>query len=308
LGALVVLSLILLTAYFGESSGGALHGVQRGFLTVVSPIQDGASKALTPVRDGVDWFGEVIGARGERNKLRKEVDKLRGRQVAEAEQLRHGSELEAIYKLEGATGLSEYTGVTANVIAQPANVWYQTVNIDKGSSAGIAIDDPVFDGEGLVGLVTDVEPDAAQVSLITDSEVAVSARIMGTRKVGIVQPKVGDPEDLLMQYGPRATEVTTGKLVVTSGTVEAQHMSLYPPNIPIGKVTSISEESAYETINVRPTAQLHGLGIVRVLTHGSGSRIGRISSQIAEMPTGGQGGGEQQAPPGTGYAQTAGGE
>ena len=30
LGLLVACSLILLTAYFGESTGGALHGVQRG--------------------------------------------------------------------------------------------------------------------------------------------------------------------------------------------------------------------------------------------------------------------------------------
>ncbi len=46
LALLVVLSLILLTAYFGESSEGGLHSVQRGFLTVVSPIQEGANKAL----------------------------------------------------------------------------------------------------------------------------------------------------------------------------------------------------------------------------------------------------------------------
>ena len=44
---LVVLSIILLTAYFGESSGGGLHSVQRGFMTVVSPIQDGANAVLT---------------------------------------------------------------------------------------------------------------------------------------------------------------------------------------------------------------------------------------------------------------------
>ncbi len=50
---LVVLSLVLLTAYFGEAPGGRLHDVQRGFLTVISPIQDGANKALAPVRQPV---------------------------------------------------------------------------------------------------------------------------------------------------------------------------------------------------------------------------------------------------------------
>ena len=49
------LSLILLTAYFGESPGGPLHTVQRGIVEVLSPIQEGASKALTPVRDVAGW-------------------------------------------------------------------------------------------------------------------------------------------------------------------------------------------------------------------------------------------------------------
>ncbi len=44
-------SLILLTAYFGESGGGALHGVQRGTSEVLNPVQEGASRALKPVRD-----------------------------------------------------------------------------------------------------------------------------------------------------------------------------------------------------------------------------------------------------------------
>ena len=37
LGLLVALSLILLTAYFGESAGGGLHAVQRGVLEVFAP-------------------------------------------------------------------------------------------------------------------------------------------------------------------------------------------------------------------------------------------------------------------------------
>ena len=43
LGLLVALSLILLTESFGSRTGGGLHSVQRGFLTVLSPIEDGAS-------------------------------------------------------------------------------------------------------------------------------------------------------------------------------------------------------------------------------------------------------------------------
>ena len=51
--------------------------MQRDFLTVVSPIQNGANKALKPVRDMFGWFGDTVHAKGQRDELRKQVDKLR---------------------------------------------------------------------------------------------------------------------------------------------------------------------------------------------------------------------------------------
>ena len=71
LGLLLASSLILLTVYFGESAGGGLHSVQRGVLQVVSPIQEGASRALKPVRDLFGWFGDTIHAKSQRDQLRK---------------------------------------------------------------------------------------------------------------------------------------------------------------------------------------------------------------------------------------------
>ena len=73
LGLLVALSLILLTAYFGESAGGGLHALQRGVLQVLAPIQEGANRALKPFRDLAGWFGDTLHARDQRDKLRKEV-------------------------------------------------------------------------------------------------------------------------------------------------------------------------------------------------------------------------------------------
>jgi rod shape-determining protein MreC len=305
---LVVLSLILLTAYFGESSGGgALHSVQRGFLTVVSPIQDVANKVLRPVREGIDWFGEAASAKGERDELRKELGRLRSRQAHEAEALRRGSELEKLYALEGERGLSSYRGVTTNVVDQSSSSWYSTVNIEAGSSDGVAVNDPVIDGEGLIGKVTDVASDAAQVSLITDSEVEVAGRIVGTRQSGLVQPKVGDPESLRMQlYGvPNSARIERGELVVTSGSVESGYESLFPAGIPIGTISAIEEESAYDAVDLRPAAELHGLDIVRVLTP-RGSRVRRVGQQIAGMPAGTQASPGSGAPQGAGYAQVRG--
>ena len=70
LAVLVLLSLFLLTAYFGESSGGTLHGVQRGAMEVLAPIQEGANRALKPFRDLFGWFGDTLDAKDKHDRSR----------------------------------------------------------------------------------------------------------------------------------------------------------------------------------------------------------------------------------------------
>ncbi len=301
LALLVVLSLILLTAYFGEASSGGLHSVQRGFLTVVSPIQNGANKALKPVRDLIGWFGDTLHAKGQRDELRKQVDRLRKEVIADNAEKHSYRELLAMYKLDNQLSISDYHPVTATVVAKSPNVWYSTVTIDKGESSGVHVNDPVINAEGLVGKVAQAASDGAQVTLITDSSVGVSARIGTSGATGIVQPKVGDPNDLLLQYLPANTQANRGEYVVTSGTVSSPDDSLYPPGIPIGQVTQINEESAYRSVNVHPLANLHNLDVVQVLTAARGSLPANLSRLAANLPPGQRGSsGEQLASTGGG--------
>jgi rod shape-determining protein MreC len=282
---LVVLSLLLLTAYFGEAPGGRLHGVQRAFLTVVSPVQDGANKALKPVRDLFGGISDTFHAKSQRNELRTQVARLRRELVADQAEKRSYQGLLSLYHVD-QLGVNEYHPVTATVFGKSPNIWYATVTIDKGEAAGVRVDDPVINGEGLVGKVAQVASDAAQVDLITDSTMGVSARVGTSNATGIVQPKVGDPSNLLLQYLPANTQVNRGEYVVTSGTVASPDDSLYPPGILIGQVSSVNENSAYTSVNVHPIANLHNLDVVQVLTAGRGSRPARLSGAIAALPPG----------------------
>ena len=284
LALLVVLSLILLTAYFGEAPNGRLHAVQRDFLTVVSPIQDGANKALKPVRDLFGWFGNALHAKSQLAQSLKQTEKLRRELVAAQAEKRTYHQLFALYHLD-QLGVKDYRPVNATVVDKSPNLWYSTVNIDQGESAGVRVNDPVVNGEGLVGKVAAVVSDGAQVDLITDSSMGVSARIGTSTATGLVQPKVGEPNDLLLQYLPANTQVNDGEYVVTSGTV-AGGESLYPPGLLIGQVTSVNEESAYTSVNVHPIANLHDLDIVQVLTAGAGTRPSNLSRLAASLPTG----------------------
>ena len=287
---LVALSLILLTAYFREAPGGRLHSVQRGFLTVISPIQDGANKALKPVRDLFGWFGDTLHAKSQRDQLRKQVEQLRSRAVANQADERSYHELLTLFHLDNQITASDYNPVTATVVAKSPNIWYSTVTIDAGTARGVRVDDPVINGEGLVGKVTQTASDGAQVSLITDSAVGVTAMINTTGVTGIVQPKVGDPNDLLLQYLPANAVVSPGDYVVTAGSVSAQDESLFPRGIPIGQVTSLDQNSPYKAVNVHPVANLHNLDVVQVLTSARGGRAARLGRLVAALPPGQQAG------------------
>ena len=130
----------------------------------------------------------------------------------------------------------------------------------------------MINGEGLVGKVAAVVSDGAQVDLITDSSMGVSARIGTSTATGLLQPKVGEPNDLLLQYLPATAQAQPRRIRRHLRAPSANDESLYPPGLLIGQVTSVNEESAYKSVNVHPIANLHDLDIVQVLTAGAGTR------------------------------------
>lgn len=273
LGLLVAGSLILLTAYFGESAGSPLHSVQRGFLEVVSPIQDGASRALKPVRDLFGWFGDTLNAKSERDQLRKELRQARAEAIANAAAARRAGQLSKLVGLDKQIGVDRMQPVSARVITRSPTLWYSTVSINKGSADGIHVDQPVIDGDGLVGTITAVTGNAAIVTLLTDSTSGVSAVVNESGVAGVVQPAVGNPNDLLLQFIRRGDRIATGQTVVTAGSRSQRYESLFPPGIPVGQVTRVDaqELDVYQRVHVKPFAQLRRLDVVQVLTKPQGS-------------------------------------
>ena len=279
LGLLVVSSLILLTAYFGESGGGALHGVQRGTSEVLNPVQEGASRALKPVRDLFGWFGDTLHAKGEVKDLTAERDRLRTQLAIRDNATYENARLSKLVETTGALGLKAYGAKTGRVIATSPTVWYATVRIDKGSSDGVRVGQPVLNEEALVGRVTAVFNGAAQVTLLTDTSATdtsagVSARAGPKGVFGIVEPVgAGNPNDLLLKNAPPGAKLNVGDRVVTRGTVSenASLSSLYPRGLPIGVITKIDNKGTdTQEVHLRPYANMRDLDFVQVLTRPRG--------------------------------------
>jgi rod shape-determining protein MreC len=266
LALLVALSLILLTAYFGEAAGGGLHAVQRGFLTVVSPIQDGASRALKPVHDLFGWVGDTLSAKGQRDKLRKQVQVLQAQEALDAAGAARATELETLLGLDKQAKLDAYRPVAGRVVSRSPTLWFAHVGVNRGSSSGVHLNNPVVNADGLVGKVTTVTPNSAIVTLLTDSTSGVSANDVVSRASGIVVPAVGDPSDLTMQFVQAGDRVHTGDTIVTSGTVAGKADSLFPPNIPIGRVTRVDAGNLFQGVHLAPMANLRDLDVLQILT------------------------------------------
>lgn len=286
LALLVGASLILLTAYFGESESSPLHTVQRGIVAVLSPIQQGASTVLSPVRGAANWVSDTLNAKSELSAARAENARLQTKVAQYEAAASENAQLQQLVKLDGSDGIDAHNPVTANVIGVNPSLWYQQLEVDQGSDVGVADGDAVIGEGGLVGKVSTVWGSGSEVTLLTDPSFAAGAEVISgqTAYQGILVPQAGNPTSmLLIDLNPQA-QVSQGDEVVTSGFIDprdAADRSLYPPGIAIG---TVSNENTQDTIasdqqvQVSPLVNVRDLSVVQILTKAT------ATTQRAQIP------------------------
>jgi rod shape-determining protein MreC len=273
LALLVIVAIVLLTDYFGESSSSPLHSVQRGIVATLSPVQDGASKVLSPFRDIPDWFSSTLNAKSQRDQYKRDYEQAeRQLAVAQAKNEQAGPAAREL-ALDQQLGINAYDPVSADVIGRNQSLWYQQVSVNAGSGAGVHVDDPVVADGALVGRVQLVSGSSAEITLITNHTVNVAATVQtGPGASGVLEPDVGNPNSLLLTELPNHANISPGQLVVTAGFADpsdpSQSGSLYPPAIPIGKVAAFSPNSLLNNgeVPVTPLASIRRFTSVQILT------------------------------------------
>ncbi|HEU5105339.1 MAG TPA: rod shape-determining protein MreC [Solirubrobacterales bacterium] len=268
LALLIVGSFALLTITYRQGN----DGMQRGVSTIFSPIVSVADRALKPARDMVNWFDETFDAKGENEDLHSELETARRQAVGVKAALAENEQLRKLVGLDNSGAIpGGYTPVTGRVILRSPTVWFSDVTIDVGSGDGVGVDDPVVNGDGLVGTVAAVTGGTARVTLIVDHSSAVAAKLVPSGTQGLMKPSVGDPEDLILDFLDSEKLVGKGQSVVTSGFRAIGYESGYPPNLPIGEVVEapLLEQEAQQQVHIKPYADLRNLDLVQVLTGGS---------------------------------------
>ena len=268
MGGLVVVALVLVTLSFREDGSGPVSGAQSAAASALRPFQVAADRVAEPFRDVYHWADGLVDARSEAERLQRENELLRQRNARLVAAERENRRLNALLQFKSGPRFPEdYRGVAAEVIYRPPGAYAQAVVVAAGRNDGIMVDDPVVTAQGLVGTVSRVFSDTARVRLLTDDQSAVSATVLGSEASGIVRRGQGPRAPLRLVRVPKEAVVHVGDSVVTAGWRSRRFSSLYPPGIPIGRVTSVgrADTDLFTQVQLEPFADLSSLEAVLVL-------------------------------------------
>jgi rod shape-determining protein MreC len=263
---LVLVSLTLLTISFRSPTSGALHDLQGAGSSVLRPFQIAASRVAQPFRDAYNYFDGLANAKSENAKLKKEIAALQSEAIINEEKARQYDQLKRnAHYVEGATFPDGYRPVIARVISSSSNPFARSLVITAGSNEGIRLDAPVVSGNDLVGIVSNVYPDTAVVTLLSDAQTIVPAVDLRTNARGVVHPSSAGP--LILDQVAKQLPVRAGDKIVTLGTIDPRYPDLYPSGIPIGRVTyaHATDTSSFLQVELQPYANLTSLQAVSVL-------------------------------------------
>jgi rod shape-determining protein MreC len=268
----LVFCVLLLSAQ--APGGGRRRGtlLQAWILSASAPIGRAVSSASRAVSGMADTTAETLTARGENERLRREV----AEKDRELFRLRAEVSQAAREKLLLAGG-SALPGVrlSAPVLLIESRAGTQSALIGAGSASGIAAGSPIAVPEGLVGRLVTVGATVSRAQLLLDATAAVGARIVKTGELGVVR---GDGRG-----GLRLNNVPTTSRGSAGDSIESAGIDgIYPRGVPIGRVASVARGGdLFLEIRVTPAARFSQLAAVLVLA----------PSPALAGPVGGQGSG-----------------
>lgn len=232
LALLVAAAIALVTIDFRSGEDGGLDRLRGVTTAVLRPIQDGIGVLARPFSEGAGAVADLFTIRSDNRELQARVAELEERRRVFDDLERENAELRDLLAIADRTELDT---VAARVIALAPSNFEWTITIDVGSNDGLERGMPVVDGDGLVGRVIQVTPDASRVLLAIDPSFSAAARSARNGEVGVIDGRGGDP--MAFRLLDPAAEVAVGEAVTTS----SYQGGAFPAGIPIGTVSQVTE-------------------------------------------------------------------
>jgi rod shape-determining protein MreC len=254
---LLVIGLLLMTFDVRSEGVGVTAVLRSGAQTVVAPLQKGAAFVVNPVVDLIDSLSNVATLRETNLELQRQLADAEARIIGQEDDLARLQLLEDLYQLE-ATGI-DIGRTVARVIGQPS-AFDGALYIDKGTTSGLAVGQPVIDTSGfVVGSIQQVTAGTAVIVPITIGDDGVSV-IVG-EQIGILKPQL-DTDEMRLEVNPAREPILAGERVVTASTSVR-----FPAGYPVGEVVSDAAPTVDEALatTVQPYVNPDTLRVVVVL-------------------------------------------
>lgn len=206
---------------------------------------------IIPMQKGINQVGTLLNRAKDslisKQKLSEENESLKEQVASLQEELNQvqidQEELEQLQELYDMDQTwSDYDKVVASVIGKDSGNWFSTFLIDRGTNDGVEEGMNVIADGGLVGIVTDVGPNYATIRSIIDDSSNVSCKDLSSGDLMIVSGDLQSMNEsgLITFSGLNDTddEAVVGDQIVTSSISD-----LYLPNIPVGYITEMTQDS-----------------------------------------------------------------
>ena len=242
---------------------------------VAAPIRNLAGYLITPFQNSINdvgnWLSDATSGfksnqeLAEKNKkLQEEIDDLT---MKNNELMQNSSELERLKELYDLdTSYENYNKVAAEVISKDPGNWYSTFVINKGTDSGLAVDMNVIGQGGLIGIITEVGTNWAQVRSIIDDESNISVMVRNSSVNFMVSGSLLEENNgkiNFFQLSDADNEVSIGDAVVTSNI-----SSKFLPEILVGYISDMTLDSNELTYSgtIVPVVDFSNLREVLVIT------------------------------------------
>ncbi|MBP0715150.1 rod shape-determining protein MreC [Burkholderia sola] len=233
--------------------------IVRGVLgTVLYPLQRAALVPRDLFMGAADIAVTGASLRHENDDLRKRNLQLSTQANQAAVLTQENAHLRAVLELRQHIATQS---TPVEIQYDTSDPFTQKIVIGQGSQQGIQDGSPVVSEDGVVGQVTRVFPLQAEVTLITDRDLAIPVQVLrtGLRSVIYGTPK-GDSLDL--RFVPTSADLVAGDELVTSGLD-----GVYPPGLPVAKVVRVDKlaDTAFARVTCAPVAAVRGARQMLVL-------------------------------------------
>ena len=255
-----VILALLLSIFGGITNNNPLDLAVQG---VLAPFK-GAATALTSMAEkyyGYMFRYEALAAENEvlKKQLAEMEDTARQAESVsrENQRLRKGMNLLETHE--------DYKLVDAYIIGWNSSDWENTLTINRGTNSGIQRNMCAVTENGeVVGLVTDVGLNYAEVTTILDSTLEISGTIASSGYNGMVRGGYINGHETLLQmnYLPSAAIIRNKEQVVTSGS------TVYPRGLIMGNVVDagFEETGIAKYALLDPAAEISSLEQIFIIT------------------------------------------